>query len=391
MSSHIISRQTLAHASRPLADRTHPIKGHVKRDPFPQGKTHATPSAHRIIRNELAPFTRGLAAMLDAGLALDHALESMQEQIEMRPFKSVLKHVRASVMYGNRLSAAMGLYPAIFDKVYVSMLKSGETSGRMAETLEHIAEHLEASADLRHKVQSAMMYPIAVGSIAVILTIAMMVWIVPAFERIYADFGSTLPTATLVLIATSTFIRRNILACIAGVLLVVIAVRSARKTPPGRLVCDRAALAIPVFGALMQKVALARFTESISQMLRNGVPVLQAIDLAEDVIGNELLSRDMHRARIAVEQGSTFSAALKTSRWYPPLLIQMLATGEKTGRMNEMLDRVSIFYRNEVAVTVNGLTSLIEPLLIVFLGVVIGGMVLCMFIPIFRLTEAVRF
>jgi type IV pilus assembly protein PilC len=391
MSSHAIAHKTLAHAGPPDARHVRRAKGQTRKDPFAEVKSRTTPSARKIVLTALAPFTRGLSAMLDAGLPLDHALEAMQEQVALRPFRSVLRHIRASVMYGNRLSAAMALYPAVFDKVYISMLKSGETSGRMAETLEHIAEHLEASADLRHKVQSAMMYPIAVASIAVLLTTAIMIWIIPAFERIYADFGGTLPMATRVLIAISTLIRQNILLSIAGVTVVVIVLRSIRKTRPGRYASDRWLLGIPIFGALMQKVALARFTESISQMLRNGVPILQAIDLAEDVIDNAVLGRDMHRARIAVEQGSTFSAALKQSRWYPPLLLQMLATGEKTGRMDEMLERVSRFYRNEVTVTVNGLTSLIEPLLIVFLGVVIGGMVLCMFIPIFRLTEIVRF
>ncbi len=387
MSSRAIPHQTLTQAR---ARRSPTANGpHAKS--LTNAKPHATPAARRIVANALAPFTRGLSAMLDAGLPLDHALEAMQEQVELRPFRTILRHVRASVMYGNRLSAAMSLYPAIFDKVYISMLRSGETSGRMAETLEQIAEHLEASADLRHKVQSAMMYPIAVGSIAVLLTVAIMIWIVPAFERIYADFGGTLPMATRGLIAVSTFIREKLLLFIATVLLVAIAFRTFRKTRPGRYACDRAMLGVPVFGALMQKVALARFTESISQMLHNGVPILQAIDLAEDVIDNAVLGKDMHRARIAVEQGSTFSTALRQSRWYPPMLIQMLGTGEKTGRMDEMLERVSRFYRNEVTVTVNGLTSLIEPLLIVFLGVIIGGMVLCMFIPIFRLTEIVRF
>jgi type IV pilus assembly protein PilC len=271
------------------------------------------------------------------------------------------------------------------------MLKSGEISGRMAETLERLADHLELTADLRNKVQSAMMYPVAVASIALILSTAIMLWIVPAFERIYADLGGTLPLATRSLIAISTFIRTHILVCIAGILLTVVAIRFMKKTRTGRLAWDRAMLGMPVFGALIQKVALARFSEAMSQMLHNGVAILKAIDLASDVINNSVLGNTMQRARVAVEQGSTFSAALKQSPWYPPLLIQMLATGEKTGRMDEMLERLSRFYRNEVTVTVNGLTSLIEPLLIVFLGVVVGGMVVCMFIPIFRLTEIVRF
>jgi type IV pilus assembly protein PilC len=360
-------------------------------EPRSTTRTQHTPGAGRIRTDELPGFTRGLAAMLSAGLPLIACLKAMEEQVSARGFQIALQKIRTSVQYGNRLSISMSHFPDIFDDIYISMLQTGEISGRLPETLERLAEHLEDAADLRRQVQSALMYPLTVAAIAIILACAIMIWIVPAFEDIYADLGGRLPFATRALIAASHGLRAHGLLIGLGFIILLGAIRQVRRNPRGAYLWDRMMLQLPVFGNLTQEIALARFAEAMGQMLHNGVAILKAIELSSRVTHNRVLCGVLERARHEVQQGESLSQSLKKSRWYPSLLVQMLAIGEHTGRMDEMLDRIGKFYRSEVSVMLKGLTSLIEPMLIVFLGVIIGGMVICMFIPIFRLHELVKF
>ena len=354
-------------------------------------RVRRTPGSGRIRRQELPVFSRALGAMLQAGLPVVQCLRSLEQQSESKTFRHVIGQISKAVEYGNKLSSAMSLFPDIFDTMYTSMLKTGEISGQLAETMESLATHLEESADLRRQVQSALMYPVAVAGIAMLLATLIMLFIVPAFDQIYQDLGGDLPTATKLLIAASNILRHHLLWVVVGVVSVVVIIGRLKRTRRGKYVWDRCTLSIPVFGPLMQKVALARFTESFSQMLNHGIPILRALALSGEVMGNEVMKKALVEAGTAVEQGETLSSKLRKSRWYPPLLINMLATGEKTGKVDELLERVATFYRNEVSVVLKGMTSLIEPMLIVFLGVVIGGMVVCMFIPIFKLHELVKF
>ena len=354
-------------------------------------RVRRTPGSGRIRRQELPVFSRALGAMLQAGLPVVQCLRSLEQQSESKTFRHVIGQISKAVEYGNKLSSAMSLFPDIFDTMYTSMLKTGEISGQLAETMESLATHLEESADLRRQVQSALMYPVAVAGIAMLLATLIMLFIVPAFDTIYQDLGGELPTATKLLIAASNILRHHILWVVVGVIAVVVIIGRLKRTRRGKYIWDRCTLSIPVFGPLMQKVALARFTESFSQMLNHGIPILRALALSGEVMGNEVMKKALVEAGTAVEHGETLSSILCKSRWYPPLLINMLATGEKTGKVDELLDRVATFYRNEVSVVLKGMTSLIEPMLIVFLGVVIGGMVVCMFIPIFKLHELVKF
>lgn len=375
--------------SRSISGGDQALRG-AREAPF-ELKVHKTPGASRIRNAELPVFTRALSAMLSAGLPALQCLRALEEQTESRVFKGVINHIRLAVQYGNKLSTAMSLFPDVFDTMYTSMLKTGEVSGRLSETLESLALHLEESAELRRKVQSALMYPIAVAAVAGLLATGMMLWIVPAFEKIYESLGGTLPVATRALIYVSRVLRHNGLYVLVGVTVISLAVGRWRRTTSGAYAWDRCIFIIPVFGPMLLKVALARFSESMSQMLRHGIPILKALSLGSDVVGNRVIGHDLEQAGTAVEQGETFSAALHKSRWFPPLLIHMVATGEKTGRMDDMLERVASFYRSEVTVMLRGITSLVEPMLIVVLGVVIGGMVVCMFIPIFKLHELVKF
>lgn len=347
--------------------------------------------ASRIRRNDLPVYTRSLATMLSAGLPLEESLRSLEDQADSPPLRAVIRHLLVSVQGGSSLSQAMACCPTIFDDIYVNMLKTGEVSGRLAETLEQLAEYLEESAELSRQVRAAMMYPAIVASVAGLIAVGLMVFVVPAFERIYEDLGGNLPAPTQALINLSGFIRRHILASLLAVVAVKMGHKYTRRTPAGELLFDKLKLSLPIFGALFQKVALCRFATALSQMLGNGVPLLKAVDLGSYAVGNKALSAVALGAHAAIEQGEQLSDALRRSRYYPPLLVKLLATGEKTGTMDVMLERTATFYRSEVRATIRGLTGALEPMLIVTLGLTIGGMVVCMFIPIFQIHEIVSF
>lgn len=373
-------------AGAPPPDSVVPVLDSERAEHLPR---RHVPGAARIRARELPGFTRELAALLGAGVPLVEALETLQDAA-VGPFRTVISGVAGDIRHGARFTKALAHYPAVFDVMYVNMLRAGEVSGRLSETLDRLASYLEASVELRQKVGAAMTYPAVVVTLAVVLFGAMLVFIVPAFEKIYADLGGTLPLPTRILIGMSQILRHHLPLALAGLAVVLAVWRIwTRHTRVGALARDRLLLALPVFGLLNQKIAITRFAESLSQMLKNGIPILQALDLAAHAAGNTVLQRGLVSARVLVAQGRPLSEALRRNRHYPALLIKMLAVGEKTGKADEMLERVAAFYRNEVTVMLTKLTSLVEPVLIIFLGVVIGGMVTCMFIPIFKMHELV--
>jgi type IV pilus assembly protein PilC len=357
----------------------------------PSARVYKTPGAGAIRARELPTFARAMHAMLDAGMPLAQCLNSAEQQTASIAFRQVLERIRMAVQHGNRFSAAAAQFPDVFDDMFLGMIRTGEVSGRLAETLGSLADHLESSAELRQKVKAAMMYPAAVTAFAVLLTSGILIWIVPAFERIYDDLGGALPVPTRMLITLSRLLRHYFVYLAAAVALAVIAFKLVLRTKRGRHAWDRAILWMPVFGDLALKVSLARFTESFSQMLRNGIPILRALELAGEVMGNTALRQGILRCRERVEHGEQLAAAMRTEPLYPSMMVQMVATGEKTGKIDDMMERVAVFYRNEVNVMLRSLTALVEPMLIMVLGVLVGGVVVCMFIPIFKLHELVKF
>jgi type IV pilus assembly protein PilC len=366
--------------------------------PGPAGTPHAEETARRrrvpgsshIRDRELPVFTRELAAMLSAGVSLIDALTTMERQISHAVFRSVIRDVRREVERGSRFTRALARYPSVFEIIYVRMLQTGEISGKLAETLERLAAYLEASLELRRKVTAAMMYPLVVACIAGILFTGMMLWIVPGFQSIYADLGGSLPVPTRVLLGLSTILRENVLSVAAFIAIVWASGRMVvRHTKAGAVAWDSFVLSLPVFGPLIDKICWTRFCESMSQMLSNGIPILAALELGAETAGNRVHQRVIVQARADVAHGEPLSVALGKHKSASGLLVKMLSCGEKTGRMDQMLDKVAEFYRSEVAIILSEMTSLLEPLLIAFLGVIIGGMVLCMFLPIFQMHELV--
>lgn len=347
------------------------------------------PGAKKIAAELLPGFSRQLAAMLSAGMPIVTSLEALEDQADNPNFKIVINQVKRSIENGAALSEALRQFPSIFDDLYANMVKGGETGGQLAETVARLAGFLESSAKLRRKVKSAMMYPTIVLCIAITIAIAMIVFIVPVFGQMFADFGGELPGPTQFLMNLSESMKKNGLYVFIVLVALVITFKKWKATPAGGYKFDQFVLKAPVFGELNRKVASARFARTFGQLIRSGVPILSALEIVSGATGNKVAGRVILDARVAVEKGEPLSTAMVNQTVFPVMLVRMLQAGEKTGKIDEMMDSIADFYDDEVDTMLSGLTSLLEPLLMIFLGVIIGGIVLCMFLPIFKMGELV--
>jgi len=327
--------------------------------------------------------------MLSAGMPIVASLEALEEQAENPNFKAVIGRIKKSIENGSAFSEALRPYPSIFNDLYVNMVRGGETGGQLAETVGRLAGFLEASAALKRKVKSAMMYPTIVLCLALTIAVAMIIFVVPVFGEMFADFGAKLPGPTQALLDMSHFLKRRGIFVFGALAAVVIAFKKWKQTPQGAFAFDSFLLKAPVFGELNRKVAAARFARTFGQLTRSGVLILNALDIAAGATGNKVATAVILKAKETVEKGEPLSSALVNQPVFPMLLVRMLQAGEKTGKVDEMMDNIADFYDSEVETMLEGLTSLLEPLLMVFLGVIIGGIVLCMFLPIFKMGEVV--
>jgi len=352
-------------------------------------ETYKIPGSKKIQNKDLPVFTRLLGAMLDAGMPLVQVLDTLQTEIENKNFHPVVAGLREYIEGGESLSQAMRHYPTVFDNLYLSMIEAGETSGMMAEISMKLAGYLEEAVLLKRKIKSAMMYPVMVTVVAILLTIGMILFIVPAFASMYSDFGSELPGPTLFLTELSDSMRANFLAYFGGAVVIGVVFTQYKKTDAGRYQVDAVKLRLPVFGNLIKKVSLARFSSTFAQLISSGVPIVRSLEIVAAATDNAVLSKATLDAQPNIESGLGISESIGASSHFPSLLIQMMSAGEKSGKMDDMLARIADIYKEEVDATVDGLTSLIEPLLIVFLGVTVGGIVVAMFLPIFKLSEIV--
>lgn len=353
-------------------------------------KKKKIPGAKKIMAKDLPGFTRQLGAMLAAGLPVVQTLEALEDQTSNAVFKDVIKGIRTQIEGGASFSEALSQFPDVFDELYIGMLRAGESGGMLAESTQRIASFLEATNRLNRKVKSAMMYPSIVMAVAITMSVCMILFIVPVFASIYTDFGAKLPAPTQFLVDLSNGMRRwAVPVAVIGVV-AFIAFGKWKKTPRGAYLWDAFKLKMPVFGELGRKVALSRFSSTFAQLTRSGVPILQTMEITASATGNKVLGKIILDARADVERGETLSASLDRSKQYPRLMIHMLSAGEKTGKVDEMLQKISEFYADEAETMIGGLTQLIEPLLMVFLGVVIGGIVVAMFLPIFKMSEIIN-
>ncbi|QHI70840.1 type II secretion system F family protein [Tichowtungia aerotolerans] len=345
--------------------------------------------ARKIRLKELPIYTRQLSAMLSSGMPLVQSINALEEQTEDKNFKEVLKTVRMDVEGGAMYSDALGSYPQVFDNLYVNMMRAGETGGMLAETADRVAGFLEASNRLRAKVKSAMMYPSVVMTVALIICTCLIIWVVPVFAGMFGGFGAELPAPTQALMNVSDFIKSYWYIVISVIAAAIYSLRRYAQTDRGEYVLDGFKLRFPMIGVLARKIAITRFASTFSQLMSSGVPIIQAMTIVGVATGNRVIGQAILDARSNVEQGSTISSTLESNKEFPKMLIHMLSAGEKTGKMEEMLSKLSDFYQEEVDTMLEGLTSMLEPLLMVVIGIMIGGIVLCMFLPIFKMSELV--
>jgi type IV pilus assembly protein PilC len=341
---------------------------------------------------DLVMFTRQLATMVDAGLPLVGALTALFEQSDPRKqagLRRVIGEISAYVQEGSTFYDAISKHPKVFSRLYTSMVKAGESGGMLAEVLDRLAGFLESSARLRKKVKSAMTYPVIVICIALGITTFLIVKVVPVFGSIFADFGAKLPAPTQFLIDLSEFIRGYWYFIVGGLVGAFYAIRTWVNSPKGAETWDRWKLKLPVFGPLTHKICMSRFSRTFAQLIRSGVPILEVMQIVGDTSGNSVVTKAIKSVSNDVERGDHLTAALSRQVIFPPMMLRMVAAGESTGKIDTMLEKMADFWDEEIEATLSALTSLLEPLLIVFLGVIVGGIVIAMFLPIFKLNDVV--
>jgi len=352
----------------------------------------ARKKAWTVKETDLVLFTRQLATMIEAGISLVQGLTALYDQCDPKRQKSlrqVVSDVTTRVQGGETFNESISKHPRVFNRLFVSMVKAGESGGLLAEILERLAGFLEASARLRKKVKSAMTYPVIVVCIALVITTFLIVRVVPIFGEIFKDFGAKLPAPTQFLIDVSDFVRAEWYFLLLGIGALIFGVRTFLRSKRGKELWDAWKLKLPVFGPLVHKIAMSRFARTFAQLIRSGVPILEVIDIVGGSAGNDVIEKGIKSVGEDVEKGDNLSVAMSKKSIFPPMLLRMVAAGEATGKIDNMLEKMADFWDEEIEAMLDALTSLIEPMLIVFLGVIVGGIVIAMFLPIFKLNEVV--
>ncbi len=343
----------------------------------------------KVKEDDLVIFSRQLSTMIDSGIPILQALDALQEQITHPGFKGVVVAVRDDIQMGSSLSVSFAKHPGAFDTLFVNMVKVGETGGVLSQILDRIASYLEKSLKLKRKVQSAMIYPAVVVSMAVLITVLLLVKVVPTFAGIYTSFNKELPGMTQALINMSNLLQHNLLGLIAGIVIFGFLLNRGYRTDKGRLYIDSFVLKMPIFGDIIRKVAIARFSRTLSILLQTGVPILESFDIVGKSSGNRVIEEVIETVKENVREGESIATPLLKSGVFPPMVTRMISIGEKSGQLEKMLTKIADFYDDQVDTAVNGLTSIIEPLIIGVLGIVVGFIVIALFMPIISITTII--
>ena len=343
----------------------------------------------KIKLGELVLFSRQLATMIDSGIPLVQGLEILTEQVEHKDFKQIIGEVKKDVSTGSGFYEALAKHPRAFSPLFVNMVKAGESSGTLADIMDRLATYLEKTDSLRRKVKAAMTYPIVVSIMAILITLVMMIKVIPVFKSMFSDFGGKLPLPTLMLISVSDFLIHFFFVWTGLIVIGVIALVKFIKTEPGRVMFDRFKLNMPIFGTIIRKVAVSKFSRTLATLVKSGVPILSALEIVAKTAGNTIIEKAVLKVRGSIREGESLTEPLMHSKVFPPLVVRMISVGEQTGELEKMLTKIADFYDDQVDAAVSGITSLIEPLIIAFLGIVIGTIVICMFMPIFKLASLV--
>jgi len=343
----------------------------------------------KVKEQDVIVFARQFSTMIDAGLPIIQCLDILQAQQENKTFQKMLKDIKESVESGQTLAESLKKYPNQFDALFVNMVAAGEAGGILDVILRRLAAYMEKAAKLKSQVKGAMTYPIVTIIIAIVVVAVILVFVIPVFEEMFADFGEALPMPTQVVISMSEFVKGNILWIIIGIVLFILAFRQFYKTERGKAIVDDLMLKTPVIGVLVRKSAVARFTRTMGTMLASGVAILEALEIVARTAGNKTIEKAVYHVRSGIAEGQTIADPLTETNVFPPMVCQMIAVGESTGAIDAMMEKIADFYEDEVDQAVDNLTSLIEPFMLVFLGVVVGGLVISMYLPIFTMAGAV--
>ncbi len=338
---------------------------------------------------EIVIFSRQLATMVDSGIPLVQALDILCEQIEKPVFRNILAKIKDDIETGSSLSDAFARHPAVFSTLYVNMVRAGESSGALDDILDRLATYLEKSNTLQRKVKSSLIYPAVVVTMAILITLVMLIKVIPTFKGIFVMLGGELPFPTRVLIFVSDTIREMFVYAASGIAIGVFALKRYMKTRQGRENFDKMLLSMPILGPLFRKVAVAKFTRTLATLVKSGVPILVSLEIVGKTAGNTVIEKAVESVRTGIKEGENIADPLAKSGAFPPMVVRMIKVGEQTGELEKMLTKIADFYEDQVDAAVSGLTSLIEPLIIGFMGIVIGGIVIAMFLPVFKLTEII--
>jgi type IV pilus assembly protein PilC len=343
----------------------------------------------RVNTKELVVFTRQFATMIDSGLPLVQCLDILASQQENKTFKEIILKVKESVESGTTFADALKKHPKAFDELYVNLVAAGEVGGILDTILSRLAAYMEKAMKLKKQVKGAMVYPATIMSVAVIVIAVILIWVIPTFAKMFTEFGSDLPGPTKFVIALSNALVNYIFVIIGLLIAGFVGFKKYYSTLNGKRVIDRYALKAPIFGQLIRKVSVARFTRTLGTLITSGVPIMDGLDIVARTAGNKVVEEGIYKVRQAISEGKTMGEPLAQCGVFPPMVVQMISVGEATGAMDAMLHKIADFYDDEVDTAVSALTSMLEPLLMVFLGTTVGGLVIAMYLPIFKLAGTV--
>lgn len=344
----------------------------------------------KVKGKDIVIFSRQFSTMINAGLPIVQCLEMLGNQEQNKTFKKIILAVKEDIEGGATLSEALAKYPDIFDQLYVNLVAAGEAGGILDKILMRLSAYLEKAMKLRSKVKGAMTYPASVLGISIAVVSLLLLKVIPVFQSMFEGMGRALPAPTQFLIDASKFMQSYFLFMVAGVIVLIFAFRRYYKTKTGRLKVDTLILKAPVFGPLLKKVAVAKFSRTLSTMMSSGVPIIEGLDIVSRTAGNKVIENALIETRKSISEGRTIAEPLLESGIFPSMVVQMIAVGENTGALDSMLAKIADFYDDEVDAAVDSMTALLEPFMMVFLGTVVGGMIIAMYLPIFQMASAIQ-
>ncbi len=343
----------------------------------------------RIKEKDVVVFARQFSTMIDAGLPLLQCLDILGSQEQNKTFAGVIKSLKEDIEGGSTLTDALKKHPKVFDDLFVNLVSAGEAGGMLDTVLARLSSYMEKAMVLKRKIKGAMTYPASILVVSIGVVVLLLVKVIPVFQELFSSMGHALPAPTQFVVDASEFMRNYILYMIGALIVFVFAFRRYYRTEKGRLNIDTMALKVPVFGPLLRKVAVAKFTRTLSAMITSGVPILEGLDVVSKTAGNRLVENALMETRRSISEGKTIAEPLKETAIFPSMVVQMIGVGEATGALDTMLEKIADFYDDEVDAAVSAMTALLEPFMMVFLGVVVGGIIIAMYLPIFQMASVV--